>query len=106
LEKYPGILIRTYDSIPKALNAILNGTIDGAIVDILSAVAYCQDLYQGKLKIVTDPLNNEGLRMLSLHDQSQDLILHFNRGIEKLKSSGAYDKLLVKWNLKEKCTEQ
>lgn len=106
LEKYPGILIRPYDSIPKSFNDILNGTIDGAIVDILSAVAYCQDLYQGKLKIVTDPLNNEGLRLISLHDQSQDLILHFNRGMEKLKSSGAFDKLLIKWNLKEKCSEK
>ena len=97
--------MRDYDSIPKALNDIVDGTVDGAIVDILSAVAYCQDLYQGKLKIVTDPLNNEGLRMLTLKDQAHDFLLHFNHGLEKLKTSGAYDKLLYKWNLKEKCIQ-
>jgi len=106
LEKYPGVIIRNYDSIPRALNDVVNGTVDGAILDVLSAVAFCQDLYQGKLKIATDILNNEGLRMLTLHGDAHDLILHFNRGLEKLKSSGTYDKLLLKWNLKEKCSDK
>lgn len=106
LEKYPGVLIRAYDSIPKALTDMLDGIVDGAIIDILSAVAYCQDLYQGKVTIVTDPLNNEGLRMLTLHSEEDDLLMRFNRGLEKLKSSGMYDKLLIKWKLKEKCQVQ
>lgn len=101
LEKYPAILIRSYDSIPKALNDIMHGTIDGAIVDVLSAVAYCQDLYQGELKIVTPPLTTEGLRLVTLHGQAADLLLRFNRGLDKLKASKVYDKLLIKWNLKE-----
>lgn len=100
LEKYPGVIIRTYDSIPKALNAMIQGTLDGAIVDVLSAVAYCRDLYQDQLHIITEPLNTEGLRMLVVHDQAPELLFHFNRGLEKLKSSGVYDKLLIKWGLK------
>ncbi len=106
LETTPGVLIRNYDSIPKSLTDVVNGTVDGAIIDVLSAVAYCQDLYQGKVKIATDPLNNEGLRMLALHGDADNLVLQFNRGLNKLKSSGAYDKLLLKWNLKEKCTNE
>lgn len=104
LEKFPGAIIRNYDSIPKALNDVVKGTVDGAIIDILSAVAYCLDLYKEKIKIVTDPLTDEGLRLLTLHDEDDSLIRRFNRGLDKLKSSGAYEKLLVKWNLQEKCS--
>jgi polar amino acid transport system substrate-binding protein len=99
LEKYPDILIRTYDSIPKALNDVVSGALDGAIVDILSALAYCKDLYHDQLKIVTPPLTNEGLRMIALYGEESDLLKNFNRGLEKLKASGEYEKLLVKWNL-------
>lgn len=105
LEKYPSIILRNYDFISKALDDTINGTVDGAIIDVLSAVSFCQDLYQGKLKIATDPLNNEGLRMIALHEKTGDLLLYFNRGLEKLKSSGVYQKLLAKWNLKEKCSD-
>jgi len=101
LERSPGVLIRNYDSIPKALNAILDGTIDGALIDVLSAVAYCGDLYQGKLKISTPPLNEEGLRLITKKGAASDLIKGFNKGLEKLKRDGAYAKLLEKWNLKE-----
>ena len=101
LEKYPAILIRSYDSIPKALNDIVHGAIDGALIDNLSAIAYCQDLYQTELKIVSPPLTTEGLRLITLHGQASDLLLRFNRGLDKMKTTKAYDKLLMKWNLKE-----
>lgn len=103
VEKFPGAIIRNYDSIPKALNDVVSGAVDGAIIDVLSAVAYCQDLYKGKIKVATDPLTEEGLRLLTLHGEDNSLIRQFNRGLEKLKSSGAYEKLLLKWNLQEKC---
>jgi polar amino acid transport system substrate-binding protein len=103
LQKYPGVVLRSYSSIPDALNAIVRGEVDGALINILSAVAYCQDLYQNKLKIVTPVLNNEGLRLITLHQDAGDWVSHFNRGLAKLKTSGAYDKLLLKWGLKERC---
>jgi polar amino acid transport system substrate-binding protein len=101
LENSEGVLIRTYDSPPKALNDVENGTIDGAIIDSLSAVAYCRDLYQGKLKIATPPLSPEGLRLVTKHDAAPDLIKGFNAGLQKLKADGTYGKLLAKWNLQE-----
>lgn len=99
LEKSPGVLIRYYDSVPKALNDILNNTIDGAIIDVLSASAFCKDLYQGQLKIATPPLTDEGLRMITKHQGAPDLIKGFNRGLEKLKAKGTYEKILKKWGL-------
>jgi ABC-type amino acid transport substrate-binding protein len=101
LEKSQGVLIRYYDSIPKALNDILTDTVDGAMVDILSAVAYCRDLYQGELKISTGPLNDEGLRLITKHNAAPDLIKGFNDGLAKMKKDGSYFKLLDKWGLQE-----
>jgi len=101
LEKSQGVLIRYYDAIPKALNDILSGTVDGAMIDILSAVAFCRDLYQGKLAIVTSPLNDEGLRLITKRDRSPDLIKGFNSGLAKMKKDGSYVKLLDKWSLQE-----
>ncbi len=101
LEKSQGVLIRDYDSIPRALNDVLIGTVDGAMIDILSAVAYCRDLYQGELKIVTGPLNDEGLRLITKHQAAPDLIKGFNEGLARMKKDGSYFKLLDKWGLQE-----
>lgn len=105
LEKSIGVLIRYYDSVPKALNALISGTIDGALIDALSAVSYCRDLYQNELKISTPPLNDEGLRLVTKHDAAPDLIKSFNKGLAKLKKEGSYDKLLKKWSLQEPPTK-
>lgn len=99
LAPYPGIIIRTYDSIPRALDDIASQTIDGAIVNGPEASAYTQDLYRGRLKVVTKPLNDAGLRLMTLHDKNTNLVKAFNRGLMKLKENGKYDKLLHKWSL-------
>jgi ABC-type amino acid transport substrate-binding protein len=101
LQKVPGVLIRYYDTIPQALNDILTQTVDGAVIDVLSAVAYCNDLYQGQLKIVTPPLTDEGLRLITKHGAHPALIKGFNQGLAKLKKEGVYQKILAKWGLQE-----
>lgn len=99
LEKYPGILIRNYTSVPLALNALLKGEIDGALIDLLLAKSYIEDLYHEQLKIVTAPLDIEGLRLMTRHGDQRALIESFNKGLKKLKDSGKYDMLLSKWSL-------
>lgn len=101
LEGAKGVLIRSYDSIPAALNDLAAGNIDGAMIDILSAVAYCNDLFQGQLRIATPPLNDEGLRLVTKHGIASDLIRGFNRGLQRLKKNGDYDAMLKKWGLVE-----
>ena len=99
IEKFPGIIIRTFESIPDAFNAIVSGNVDGAVVDSLPAYAYCQDLYQNQLKVVGAPLTDQGLRMVALHDRAPALIESFNATIDKLKKSGKYADLSRKWGL-------
>lgn len=101
LEKHPGIIQRTYDSIPAALVDVANGTVDGAMVDILTAYAYCTDLFQGRLKIALPPLTHAGVRLVTLHNKSPRLISAFNDGLQSLKENGTFDKLAKKWNLIE-----
>ena len=101
LEKHPNIIQRVYDSIPSALTDVLSGTIDGAMVDILTGYAYCNDLYQGQLKIAFPPLTPEGIRLVTLHDQAPHLLSAFNEGMKVIKENGTYAKLVKKWNLVE-----
>jgi polar amino acid transport system substrate-binding protein len=101
LEKHPKILIRIYDSIPQAFNDILTGTVDGAIAPILLAESYSQDLYSGQLKVATPPLNDDGLRLITLHNQSPSLMKAFNKGLKELKENGTYAALARKWGLSE-----
>ncbi len=101
LEKSKGVIIRYYDSMPKALNDTLLGTVDGAMIDILSAGAYCRDLYEGELKIATRPLNDEGLRLIVKHQTAEDMVKGFNAGLDQMKKDGSYAKLLDKWGLQE-----
>ncbi len=101
LEKYPGIIQRTYATAAQALLDISNGIIDGAVIDILTAEAYCLDLYKGMLKVAFPPLTPEGIRLVSLHGKSPKLIKLFDEGLKELKESGKYAELARKWNLAE-----
>lgn len=101
LEKYPDIIQRTYENSPQALLDISNQIIEGAIIDVLTAKAYCVDLYQGRLKVALPPLTKEGLRLVTLHNKSPRLIQLFNEGLKELKESGRYDLLARRWNLSE-----
>ncbi len=99
LEKTPGIILRTYESIPQMLNDVVAGHIAGGVIHVLMAESYTQDLYQGKLKIATPPLDDEGIRVVTLFSQNNDLINYFNDGLKELKKSGKYLNLLQKWGL-------
>lgn len=99
VQLYPGSIVRYYASIPKALNQLINNTIDGVLVGVIPANTFVQNLYFGKVKIALKPLDNRGLRLVTLPEQDQELIDRFNKGLEKVRKSGSYDALLKKWNL-------
>lgn len=97
-EQNPYLTIRTYESIPDALNDVLAGVIDGALIDGLPAMSYINNLYPD-LKVVTSPLTDAGLRLITLHQESNELINLFNRALKKLKENGRYEDLAKKWNV-------
>jgi polar amino acid transport system substrate-binding protein len=99
LAKYPGIIIRSYDAIPNVLADIVNGNVDGALIENLIANAYIKDVYAAQLKVATRPLTPAGLRLVTLHGKEERLQSAFNSGLEKLKKNGKYQELLKKWSL-------
>ena len=101
LEKYPTILQRSYDSVPAAFNDLSNNNIQAVIVDVLTADAFTRDLYHGQLKIASQPLVEQGIRLVGLQQNSEKLIQKFNRGLARLKKDGTYSKIAKKWGLGE-----
>jgi|JI10StandDraft_1071094.scaffolds.fasta_scaffold01504_20 polar amino acid transport system substrate-binding protein len=99
MEEYPGVNIHYYDSIPNVLDEIVSDQIDGILIDYFLVSNYLRNLYYGKVSIATPPLNNAGLRLISLEGENEELIKVFNRGLDKLRSNGVYEKLLKKWEL-------
>ena len=95
----PQILSKNYESVPEALNELVIGEVDGVLVSNIPAISYVSDLYSKRLKIVTEPLDDEGLRLITLHDNNQELLKIFNRGLNRMKQSGQYEELLKKWKL-------
>lgn len=89
-----------YNDINHALESLINDSIDGVIMKSIPAYALIQGLYAGKLKIVTAPFNDEGLRIASLKSSSlEDVINMINDSIDKMRKDGTYKALIMKWNL-------
>ncbi|MES2272772.1 MAG: transporter substrate-binding domain-containing protein [Chlamydiota bacterium] len=99
LQKYPDIILRNYPSIPDLLNAVERGEIDGALLDRIPAVAYVRDLYAGKLKIGSAPLNEAGLHLISLKGKNEHLVNLFNRSLDQMQKKKTLQSLLKKWHL-------
>lgn len=98
-ERYPDSIGRLYVQVTAALTDIIIGSIDGALISNLEASGYVADIYNGRLKIVSKPFTQEGLKLVALRDKEKFLIEIFNRGLASLKSSGEYEMLLKKWKL-------
>ncbi len=99
VEKYPEVIIRNYTTLPEVLDAVANGEIEAAVLDRLPASNYVQDLYAGKLKIASTPMNEVGLHAVSLKGKSPRLIRLFNSSIEQMKKKKSLEALQKKWFL-------
>ena len=99
LERFPGVIVQYYYSIPDGLDDVIAELYDGILVNYIQATSYIRDLYFGKVKIATPPLNDAGIRLLTLNGDNTELVEVFNRGLDKLRSNGKLEKLLKKWEL-------
>lgn len=94
------IFIINYDNINKALEALEKNQMDGIIMNTIPAYAQLEGFYAGRLKVITPPLTDEGIRLVGLRDEvSEELIADFDKALTELKKNGTYDRLITKWNL-------
>ncbi len=98
VQKTPGITLDRYTEIAKAFEDLSQGKIDALVVDRLVADAYCESLYQGQLKVVGSPLNEEAIRFISLL-KNKDLVEVFDKALHKMEISGDFKRLKAKWGL-------
>ncbi|MBI5272991.1 MAG: transporter substrate-binding domain-containing protein [Chlamydiia bacterium] len=99
LQRQEGVLAREYSSIPSLLTAVVDREIDAALLSRLPAVRYVNDLFAGKLKIATLPLDESGIRLVVLKGKNPRLIGQFNKSFEYLKKKNKLQKLMQKWQL-------
>ncbi|MCF7852385.1 MAG: ABC transporter substrate-binding protein [Simkaniaceae bacterium] len=99
VETQDNLMPHYYPSNGEMCFAVDQEQIDGALIGNIAAMAYVADLFEQKLAIMSEPMFNEGLRLVVLKGQHNDLIEEFNEGLKELKKKGIYQALLLKWHL-------
>ena len=100
LQPCPEVIPRgSYASIPELLNAVASSEIDGALLDLVPAASYLTDLFAGRLKMGTAPLNSSGLHLVTLKDKHGWFLAQFNRTLQQMKKKERLDPILQKWTL-------
>jgi ABC-type amino acid transport substrate-binding protein len=99
-QKYPSIIMRTFDTPIDALSALANQEIQGLIIDRLTAVSFLRGNFAAKVKIVGAPLSNSGIHLVSLKEgSSQADVKLFNKTLERMIKKKKLQKLQQKWQL-------
>lgn len=89
-----------YNNINRALDDLKNDHIDGVIMKAIPAYAITKGLHAGRLKVVTPPFNDEGMRIVSLKSSPNEEVINIiNESINKMRQNGAYNAFITKWGL-------
>ena len=99
LQKHEGLIVRNFPSVAELLEAVVNGEIEGAVLDKVIAGSYVNDLFSGKLKIAGPPLTDAGLHLVVLKGKQPFLVAQFNKGLSVLKKKKRLQALSRKWQL-------
>lgn len=97
LQGYTKIIVRKVSSVAEALNQVEDGQANGALLPYVVAQSYIRDLFSENLRIVSPPLTNEGIRLITT--SNQDLQDYFDRALAKLVKNGKLKELKEKWGL-------
>ncbi len=95
----PGAIISAYKHVPVALESLSSGCYDALLVPVIEASSLVESVYKGRLKIISKPLTEEGLRMIALQGENDTLIDSFNSGLVKLRRQGKYDAIKKQYRL-------
>lgn len=92
-------IFRPYDGAAQAFEDLINGRIDGVIVNAIIAHRLASNVYQGDVRILTPPLAPIGIRLVVKKGKSEELVALFNQGLAELKKEAFYQKILLYWSL-------
>ncbi len=86
--------LRTYDDFNSAVLALLNGDVDGVIIDGVTANAFVQQ-YAGELVVNVTGLTSDPLGLV--FQEGDPLIDAFDWGLAQIRADGTHDELVAKW---------
>ena len=87
--------VKRYDTFDLAVVALINGDVDGVVIDLPSAIGFMQQ-YPGKLKAGPPLTSGEALGMV-FQSGEKELLPAFNSALARFKADGAYGKLYNKY---------
>jgi polar amino acid transport system substrate-binding protein len=99
VETQPNLMPKYYDNNRDLCEAVEMGAINGAFVDAIFATSFVKGLFQDHLKIASPPFFNQGIRLVTLKGQNEELVKAFNEALLEIKKKGVYSQLLSKWQL-------
>ena len=86
--------LNTYDDFNSAVQALLNGDIDGVVIDGVTADAFV-DQYAGDLVVEIRGLSSDPLGFV--FQEGDELMDAINEGLAAIQADGTLDALIVKW---------
>lgn len=86
--------LRTYDDFNSAVLALLNGDVDGVIIDGVTADAFVQQ-YAGELTVNITGLTSDPLGLV--FQEGDPLIDAFDWGLAQIREDGTLEELVAKW---------
>ncbi|WP_201456627.1 transporter substrate-binding domain-containing protein [Chlamydia sp. 17-3921] len=89
-QEIPEAVVSLYQHVPVALEALSSDCYDALLAPVIDVSALIQTAYKDRLKIISEPLNQDGLRLVVLKGTNEDLLEGFNAGLAKSKRSGKY----------------
>jgi polar amino acid transport system substrate-binding protein len=98
-DKLKETTLKNYDTPDLAMLDLVNGNIDGVVVDTPVAANYAlqSDQFKGKAKIALEIVTNEVYGLTVQKSDPKGLLPIFNAGLKDVRASGEYEKLRAKW---------
>jgi polar amino acid transport system substrate-binding protein len=98
VEKVKEVTSKTYDDIGLAFEDLVNGRIQGVVVDTFTARDYALQnaKYKGTLKVAGTPFTDESYGIV-VKKGNKTLLDLINAGLKKVKDSGKYAEIAKKW---------
>ena len=87
--------LRLYDNFNTAVQALLNGDVDGVEIDGTSADAFVEQ-YAGQLTVSIDDVES-GTNLGFVVQEGDSLVDALNTGLAEIKADGTLEKLRTKW---------
>ncbi|WP_348663680.1 transporter substrate-binding domain-containing protein [Chlamydia vaughanii] len=95
----PEAVLTPYQHVPIALEALSSNCYDALLAPVIEVTALIETAYKGRLKIISQPLNQDGLRLVVLRGEKDNLLEGFNMGLVKSMRSGKYQTIKQQYRL-------